>query len=40
VEKNFVFEKKNFTFAVQFISDVVVADDIEKRANRHKDILE
>jgi len=35
-----VSEKKNFTFAVQFISDYVVADDIEKRANWHKDFLE
>jgi len=39
-EKNFVFEKKDFIFAVQFISDFFVAYDIEKRANWHKDILE
>ena len=36
--KNFVSERENFIFAIHFVSDFFVADDIEKRAEKHKDI--
>jgi len=38
--KKFVFKKKSSIFAVQFISGFFVANDLKKRAERHKDILE
>ena len=39
-KKSFVELKNSFIFAVDIISDFFVANDIEKCANRHKDILD